>query len=61
MPVGVIDCAYTSTEPKCKNASTSTGTIFGMPVPVMGRAHTGIEPMYNANTGTGIIFECQYQ
>jgi hypothetical protein len=27
----------------------------------MDRAHTGTEPMYNANTSAGTIFECQYQ
>ncbi len=26
----------------------------------MDRAHTGTESKYNANTGTGIIFECQF-
>ncbi len=32
-----------------------------MPVPVMDYAHTGNEPKCNnANTGTGIIFECQF-
>ncbi len=27
MPVPVIECAYTGTEPKCKNANSGTGNI----------------------------------
>ncbi len=61
MPVPVMDCAFTGTEPKFKNASTSTCTFVGMPVPVMERAHTGTEPVYNANTGIGTFVESQYQ
>jgi hypothetical protein len=53
MPAPVMDCAYTGSEPKCKNARTGTGTIFGMPVPVMDRAYTGTEPIYNVNIDTG--------
>ena len=57
-PVPVMECAYTGTAQKCRNAS-STGTgPYKTPVPVMVCAHTGTEPKcQNADTGIGTT-EC---
>ncbi len=54
-----MECAYTGTEPKCRNLSTGMGTIIEWLV--IECAYTGTEPKCrNAITGTGNI-KCQYR